>query len=149
MCLRGSSVVTAIFRSVLWNFTSKKGINIFECSFFKVVHSQKLDLRQKQIILLSIIEILLLKGQFERKNIIFHEKNLKHKKIILLINFIFAQTYFLIASSQFLKNDAILINHSSFFQEKDSLQLNRFQFLKMNSLMAEIIKKQFFSTKFL
>ena len=64
---------------------------------------------------------------------------------MLLINFIFAQTYFLIASSQILKSDAILINHGSFFQEKDSLQLDRFQFLKMNSLMAEIVKKNNFS----
>ena len=47
--------------------------------------------------------------------ITFHEKNLKHKKKILLINFIFAQTYFLIASRQIFKNDAILINHCSFF----------------------------------
>ena len=29
-------------------------------------------------------------------------------------NFIFAQTYFLIASSQIFKNDAILISHGSF-----------------------------------
>ena len=62
--------------------------------------------------------------------------------MILLINFIFAQTYFLIASSQIFKNDAILINLGSF--EKDSLQLDRFQFLKMNSLMAEIIKNNFY-----
>ena len=39
------------------------------------------------------------------------------------------------------RNDAILINHGSFIKEKDSLQLDRFQFLKMNSLIAEIIKK--------
>ena len=90
-----------------------------------------------------------MKGKFERDKIIFHEKNLKDKKIILIINFIFAQTYFLIASSQNLKNDTILINHSSFSLEKDSLKLDSFQFLKMNSLMAEIIKKQFFKTKFL
>ena len=64
--------------------------------------------------------------------IIFNEKNSKHKKIILLINFIFAQTYFLIASSQNFKNDAILINHGSVFEEKDSLQDNRFLFLKLN-----------------
>ena len=69
---------------------------------------------------------------------------MKHKKIILLINSIFAQTYFHIASSQIVKNDAILINHGLLFQEKDSLQHDRFQFLKMNSLMAEIIKKQNF-----
>ena len=29
--------------------------------------------------------------------------------------------FFLIASYQILKNDVILINHGSFFQEKDSL----------------------------
>ena len=69
--------------------------------------------------------------------IIFHEKILKHKKIIFLINFIFAQTYFLIALSQIFKNDAILENHGSFLEEKDSLQLDRFQFLKVNSLMAD------------
>ena len=68
---------------------------------------------------------------------------------MLLINFIFAPTYFLIASSQIFENDAILINYGSFFYKKDSLQLDRFLFLKMNSLMAEIIKKQFFKTKFL
>ena len=33
------------------------------------------------------------------------------------------------------KNDVILINHGSFFQEKDSLQLKRFQFCKMNKLL--------------
>ena len=43
----------------------------------KVVHSQKLGLRKKQIILLSRIEILLLKGSFEREEIILQEKNLK------------------------------------------------------------------------
>ena len=45
-----------------------------------------------------------------------HEKNLKHSKIILLINFIFDPTFFLIASYKILKNYAILINHESFFQ---------------------------------
>ena len=40
-----------------------------------------------------------------------------------------------IASYQILKNYVILINHGSFFQEKDSLQLNRFQFSKMNKLL--------------
>ena len=59
-------------------------------------HPRKLDLRQ--IILLSRIAILLLKGYFKREKIILHEKNLKHKKIILLINFIFDPTFFLIAS---------------------------------------------------
>ena len=34
-----------------------------------------------------------------------------------------------------LKNDMILINHGSFFQEKDSLQLNHFTFSKMNKLL--------------
>ena len=83
-----------------------------------------------------------------KEKIIFHEKNLKHEKIILLINFIFAQTYFLIASSQIFNNDAILINHGSLFLEKDSLQLDRFHFLKMNSLMDEIIKTKFLQTNF-
>ena len=50
-------------------------------------------------------------------------------------NFIFTQTFFLIASYQILKNNVILINHGSLFQEKDSLQLNRFKFSKMNKLL--------------
>ena len=91
-------------------------------------------------VVLSILETLPFSGedlslsscQFEREKIILHEKNLKHKEIILLINFVFAQTYFLIASSQIFKNDAILINHGSFFLEKDSLQHDRFLFLKLN-----------------
>ena len=51
---------------------------------------------------------------------------------MLLINFIFAQTYLLIAWNQIFKNDAILINDGSFFWEKHSLQHDRFLFLKLN-----------------
>ena len=43
----------------------------------------------------------------------------------------------------------ILINHESFFQEKDFLQLYRSQFLEINSLIDETIKNQFSKTKFL
>ena len=63
-----------------------------------------------------------------------HEKNLKYRKIILLINLFSAPSFFLIASYQILKNYAILINYKSLFQEKDSIQLNHFQFSKMNEL---------------
>ena len=49
--------------------------------------------------------------------------------------FYFCRTFFLIASYQILKNYVILINHGSFFQEKNSLQLHRFQFSKMNKLL--------------
>ena len=52
-----------------------------------------------------------------------------------LTNFIFTRTFFPIASYQILKNYMILINHGSFFQKKDSLQLNHLQFLKMNKLL--------------
>ena len=52
----------------------------------KVVDPRKLDLRQKYIILLSRPAILLLKGYFGKEKINFHEKNLKHRKIILLTN---------------------------------------------------------------
>ena len=55
--------------------------------------------------------ILILKVSFKRGKIIFQEKNLKDQKIILLINFIFAQTFFLIALYQIFENDVILINH--------------------------------------
>ena len=73
---------------------------------------------------------------------------MKNQKIILLINFIFAWTFFLIASCQILENDAIPINRRTFFQGNESLQLDSFQFLNINSLMAETIKKQFSKTKF-
>ena len=102
---------------------------------FKVVDPRKLDLRQKSIILLSRIAILLSKGYFGREKMNFHEKNLKYKKLILLINFIFAPIFFLIATYQIFKNYAILINYKSLFQEKDFLQLNRFHFCKMNKLL--------------
>ena len=74
---------------------------------------------------------------------------MKHRKIILLINFIFDPTFFLIVSYQILKNYAILINHESFFQRKDFPQLHHFRFSKINSLMAEIIKKHFPKQNFL
>ena len=41
------------------------------------------------------------------------------------------------------------MNHESFFQEKESSQSYRSQFLEINSLMAETIKNQFSKTKFL
>ena len=75
-----------------------------------------------------------MEGCLEREKIISHEKNFKHRKIILLINFFFDPTSFLIASYRILKNYAILINYKSVFQEKDSLHLNHFQFSKMNKL---------------
>ena len=52
-----------------------------------------------------------------------------------LRNFIFTRTFFLIASYQILNNDVIVINNGSFFQENDSLQLDCFQFSKMNNLL--------------
>ena len=80
----------------------------------------------RTISLFSRIAIILLKGYCEREKTILHEKNLKHRKMILLINFIFDPTFFLTASYQILKNYAILINHESFFQKKDFPQLHRF-----------------------
>ena len=75
-----------------------------------------------EILTLSRIAILLLKGYFWREKINWHEKNVKHRKIIWLINFIFAPTNFLVL-----------------FQEKDSLQVNHFQFSKMNKLSNSAI----------
>ena len=66
-----------------------------------------------------------------------------------LTYFYVCRTFFLLASYQILQNDAILINHKSFFQEKESSQLYRFQLLEINSLMAETIENQFSKTKFL
>ena len=64
------------------------------------------------------------------------------------IKFYFCPKFFLIAWSQIRENYEILINYGSFFQENDSLQLDHFQFLKINSFLAETIKKQFSKTKF-
>ena len=66
-----------------------------------------------------------------------------------LTNFYFCRTFFVIGSYQILQNYAILVNHESFFQEKESPQLYRSQFLEINSSMAETIKNQFSKTKFL
>ena len=87
-------------------------------------------------------------GYFEREKIILQEKNLKDGKITLLIDFIFDPNFFLIASYQILKNYAILINHESLFQRKHFPQLYCFWFLKINSLMAETIKKNFSKRNF-
>ena len=76
------------------------------------------------------IAILLLKGLFKSEKIIF-------------------KCFFHIASDQIFKNGAIMINHRSFIQGKDSLQLDCYKFLKINSSMTETIKKQFSETKFL
>ena len=62
--------------------------------------------------------------------------------------FYFYRTFFLINSHQILQNYAIRINHESFFQEKESSQLYRSQFLKINSLMDKTIKNQFSKMKF-
>ena len=64
-------------------------------------------------------------------------------------NFYFCQTFFLIVSYQIFLNDVILINHELFFQEKESSQLYRSQFLEINSLIAETIKNQFSKIKLL
>ena len=117
-------------------------------SRFKVVQTRKLGLRQKWIILLSRIAILLLKESFKREKIIFGKNHLKHRNVMYLTNFIFNCTFFHIVFCQIFKNRAILINRGSFFQGKNSLQIDRFQFLKIKFLMAETIKKQFFKTKF-
>ena len=44
-----------------------------------------------------------IEGSFKRGKIIFHEKKLKHGKIILLINFISVRSFSLIASGQIFK----------------------------------------------
>ena len=84
------------------------------------------------------------KGYFEKEKIILHEKNLKHRKLILF----FTQLFLLIVSYQILKNYPILINHESFFQRKDFSQLHRFLLLKIYSLMLKPFKKNFIN-KFL
>ena len=80
-----------------------------------------------------IISILL---KSESVKLDYFPKKKFETKINLLINFIFARIYILIASSRNLKNDAILTNHESFFWEKDFLQLDRFRFLKINQLLS-------------
>ena len=44
----------------------------------------------------------------------------------------FCRTFILITSYQILRNDAIQINHELFFQETESSQLYRSQFLEIN-----------------
>ena len=63
--------------------------------------------------------------------------------------FYFCLKFFLIALYQILQNDASLINHESFFQKKEYLQLYRSQFLEINSLMDKTIRNQVSKTKVL
>ena len=55
--------------------------------------------------------------------------------------FFFDRAFFIIVSYQIVKNNVILLNDSLCFWKKDSLQLDHIQFLNINSLKAEIIKK--------
>ena len=73
--------------------------DVFQC--FKVVDPRKLDLRQKQIILLSRIAILLLKGYFGREKINFHEKIIEIQKNNVINKFYFCPNFF---SYRFLSN---------------------------------------------
>ena len=102
--------------------------------FFKGLGSP--DRQKRTFKMIFMAWRILLMGYFERVKIILQEKYSKHRKIILLINFIFAPTFFLIASHQILKNYAILINYKSFFQGKHFPQLHHFQFSKMNKLLS-------------
>ena len=47
--------------------------------------------------------------------------------------------FFNIAYYQIFKNGAILTNHRSFFQGEDSLQLDCFEYLKMNQLLSNSV----------
>ena len=84
---------------------------------------EKLDLGQKYIILLSKIAILLLKGLFKRKKIIFYKKIWK---IMYLTNFIFNYFFFHIAYYKIFKNGAILINILNIFVYKNFVLKNCF-----------------------
>ena len=52
---------------------------------------------------------------YVRKNTLFNKNNLKITKNNILIMFFVIGYFLIIALNQFFKNDAILINHGSFF----------------------------------
>ena len=79
----------------------------------------------------------------------FLRKKFDTQKNNFINKFYICTNIFLIALRKVFKNEAILINHGSFLHGKDYLQLDRFEFLDINSLMAETIKKHFSETKFL
>ena len=56
--------------------------------------------------------------------------------------------FFHIASYQIFKNGAILINHESFFQGKNFLQLDRFQFLEKILYWLKLLKSNFSKQNF-
>ena len=70
-----------------------------------------------------------MKELLKREKIMFYKTI---RKTMYSTNFIFKCSFFHIAFYQIFKNWAILINHGSFFKGKDSLQLDHFEFLKMN-----------------
>ena len=81
--------------------------------------------------------MLLLKTSFKREKIIFHKK-IGDKKIFINKFYFRPNIFFLIAWNKIFKNDANLMNHRSFLQEKDSIQLDCFQFLKIYQLLLNI-----------
>ena len=86
---------------------------------------------------------IIIEGIIWKRKDYFQRKKFETQKNNFIIKFYFCPNSFLFASNQTFKKDAILINHGSFFQEKDFLHFDCFQFLKINSLMAETIKNNF------
>ena len=95
-------------------------------------------------------EIIPQRRKFVHFSWIFFHLNYEIYQFFLInwINFYFYWTFFLNALYQILQNNAILINCESFFQEKESTQLYRSQFLEINSLMDGTIKNQVSTKKF-
>ena len=87
--------------------------------------------------MISRLEIISSAVSYVRKDTLLSNKNLKITKNNILIMFFVIGYFFIIALYQILKNYAILINYKSLFQEKDSLQLNHFQFSKMNTIIIK------------
>ena len=88
--------------------------NLVKNKFFKVVRSRKLEPQAKIDNFDFKNSNIIIEGLIWKRKDYFSWKRFDTQKIILLINFIFALTYFFISSSQIFKNDAILINHGSF-----------------------------------
>ena len=95
------------------------------------------------------ISHIIIEGLFWNRKNYFIWKKFETQKNNLINKFYFDPTFFLIAFYQILEHFEILINHESFFQRKDFPQFRRFWFLKINSLMAETIKKTFSKATFL
>ena len=122
--------------SIKENYKLKKGEEIIGSTkffldfriFLKILVLKIRSLRKNRFSMILRLEIILPVMSYERKNIIFYEKNLKLTKNKTFNNVLFIRIFLTIASYQFFENYRSFTNHGLSSREKNPLQIYSFQF---------------------